>query len=198
MNKMKRFFIVAILALCISGFSYAQEKLTPSQETMKKMRQVDLLNHLLPLVMTKDQIRKLLPTIEKARRDVKLQIAEEDKLIAQYAAKVDKAVQDGVDKGDVPDTALLKELNALIRTMSMKREAVASDNTNMVLEVLKTTLNAGQLKAAGNSLDFKTYNPGVKTEEIKDDDRLKLFVREVVLDPYAYDIMTRMLSGKAG
>ena len=165
---------------------------------MKKMRQVDLLNHLLPLVMTKDQIRKLLPTIEKARRDVKLQIAEEDKLIAQYAAKVDKAVQDGVDKGDVPDTALLKELNALIRTMSMKREAVASDNTNMVLEVLKTTLNAGQLKAAGNSLDFKTYNPGVKTEEIKDDDRLKLFVREVVLDPYAYDIMTRMLSGKAG
>jgi len=195
---MKRFLIVAILALCISGFSHAQEKLTPSQETMKKMRQVDLLNHLLPLVMTKDQIRKLLPTIEKARRDVKLQIAEEDKLIAQYSAKVDKAVQDGVEKGDVPDTALLKELNALIRTMSMKREAVASDNTNMVLEVLKTTLNAGQLKAAGNSLDFKTYNPGVKTEEIKDDDRLKLFVREVVLDPYAYDIMTRMLSGKAG
>jgi uncharacterized protein with gpF-like domain len=195
---MKRFYIVAILALCISGFSIAQEKLTPSQETMKKVRQIDLLNHLLPLVMTKDQIRKLLPTIEKARRDVKLQIAEEDKLIAQYAAKVDKAVQAGVEKGDVPDAALLKELNALIRTMSMKREAVASDNTNMVLEVLKTTLNSGQLKAAGNSLDFKTYNPGAKTEEIKDEDRLKLFVREVVLDPYAYDIMTRMLAGKAG
>lgn len=198
---MKRILIVLSVVLAISGAALAQpaaEKAKQSAATLDKMRQIDLLNHVLPLVMTKEQIRKLLPVIEKARRDVRTQEDLEAKILAQYSAKVDKAVQDGIEKGDVPDKELLRELNAVIRTFTMQRAAIASDNTDMVLEVVKTTLNAGQMKAAGNSLDFKLYNPSIKTEEIKDEDRLKLYIREILLDPLAYDLLVKLQAGPRG
>lgn len=169
-----------------------------SAATLQKMRQLDLLNQLIPLVLTKEQIRKVLPVIERARRDVKVQEDEEAKLLAQKAAQIDKAVKDGVEKGDVPNKELLKELNAMIRFFDMKRDAVANDNTQMVLEVMKTTLNAGQLKAAANSLNLKAFNPSIKVEELKEEDKLKFFVREIMLDPLAYDILVRMQSGQRG
>lgn len=197
---MKRFLIVLSVVLAISSAVFAQttDKGKQSAATLDKMRQIDLLNHLLPLVMTKEQIRKMLPTIEKARRDVRTQEDEEAKFLAQSAAKIDKAVQDGIDKGDVPDKQLLKELNAMIRLFTMKRKEIGDDNAKMVLDVMKTTLNAGQLKAAGNSLDFKIYNPGIKPEEISDEARLTLFVREILLDPLAYDLLVKMQAGQRG
>ncbi len=198
---MKRFLIVLSVVLAIAGAAFAQptsEKAKQSTATLEKMRQIDLLNHLLPLVMTKEQIRKILPIIEKARRDVRTQEDLEAKILGQYAAKVNKAVQDGIEKGDVPDKELLRELNAVIRTFTMQRAAIASDNTKMVLEIVKTTLNAGQMKAAGNSLDFKLYNPNIKPEEIKDEDRLNLFIQEILLDPLAYDLLVKMQAGQRG
>ncbi len=197
---MKRLLIVLSLVLAVSGGAFAQtsDAAKRSTEIMEKMRQIDLLNHLIPLAMTKEQIRKLLPEIEKARRDVRTQEAEEAKLLAERGAKVDKAVKDGVEKGDVPDKELLRELSALLRFFSMKRKEIGDDNTTKVIAVVKTTFNAGQLKVAGNTLNFGFYNPDVKPEEITDDARLTLFVREILLDPLAYDILVRMQAGQRG
>jgi hypothetical protein len=33
---------------------------------------------------------------------------------------------------------------------------------------------------------------------MKDDDRLKLFVREIMLDPLAYDLLVKIQAGKRG
>jgi hypothetical protein len=41
-------------------------------------------------------------------------------------------------------------------------------------------------------------DPNYKAEEMKDDDRLKFFIREVMLDPLAYDILVRMQAGQRG
>ena len=198
MNTMKRFSLAICLVLALVGAGIAQDKAAQSNIVLDKMRQIDLLNHILPLALKKEQILKMLPVIEKARRDVKLQTDEEAKFLAQNAAKVDKAVKDGIEKGDVPDKQLLRELNAMVRVFAMKRAAIASDNATMVLDVMKTTLNAGQMKVAANSLDFKIYNPNVKPEDIKEEDRLKLFVQEVILDPLAYDLLVKIQAGARG
>ena len=195
---MKRFTFAVCLILALVGAGFTQDKSAQSSAILDKMRQIDLLNHLLPLALQKEQIRAILPSIEKARRDVKLQTEEEAKLLQMQAAKVDKAVKDGIEKGDVPNKELMRELNAMVRLFSMKRQAVASDNAAMVLESVRKTLNAGQLKVAANSLDFKQYNPNIKPEEIKEEDRLKLFVQEVLLDPLAYDLLVKMQSSKIG
>jgi hypothetical protein len=68
----------------------------------------------------------------------------------------------------------------------------------MVMEAMKTSLNAGQMKVAANALDFKLYNPNIKPEEIKEEDRLRLYVQEVLLDPLAYDLLVKMQSNKLG
>jgi formaldehyde-activating enzyme involved in methanogenesis len=143
---MKRILIVLSLVLAFSGATFAQsDKAQQATATLQKMRQIDLLNYIVPLALTKEQIRKLLPAIELARRDVKTQEAEEQKLIGEKAAAIDKAVKDGIENGDVPDKQFLKELNALIRFMSMKRDAIANDNTEKVLTAMKEALNVGQL-----------------------------------------------------
>lgn len=195
---MKRFSFAAILILALVGAGFAQDKSAQSNVILDKMRQIDLLNHILPLALKKEQILKILPVVEKARRDVRLQTDEEAKLLQMQAAKVDKAVKDGIEKGDVPDKQLLRELNAMVRLFSMKRAAIASDNATMVLDVMKSTLNAGQIKVAANSLDFKSYNPNIKPEDIKEEDRLKLFVQEVMLDPLAYDLLVKIQAGARG
>lgn len=198
---MKSVLISLAVLLALVGSASAQpqsEKAKRSGETLDKMRQLDLLNQLLPLVMNKDQIRKILPAVEKARQDVKAEENLEADLIAKYAARVDQAVKDGIDKGDVPDKKFLVELNALIRTMTMRRNAIAKDNVDLVLEAMKKNLNAGQLKAAANSLNPTVFMSGVKVEELKEDDKLMLFIREIMLDPLAYDILVRMQASKIG
>lgn len=195
---MKRFSLAICLILALVGTGFAQDKAAQSNVVLDKMRQIDLLNHILPLALKKEQILKMLPVIEKARRDVKAQTDEEAKFLSQNAAKVDKAVKDGIEKGDVPDKQLIRELNAMVRVFAMKRAAIASDNATMVLDVMKTTLNAGQIKVAANSLDFKLYNPNIKPEDIKEEDRLKLFVQEVILDPLAYDLLVKIQAGARG
>ena len=199
---MKRLLLLIPLILCLSLGALAQGP-TPADvkkttDVLEKMRQIDLLNQMLPLLLQKDQMKKLLDVIDKARRDVRTQEAEEAKLIAGYADRVNQAVTNGIEKGDVPDKALLKELNALIQLMTMKRRAIADDNTDMVLAVVKTTLNAGQIKAAANSLSTAYTNPGVKPEEVKEEDKLRFFVRDILLDPLAYDILDRMYRSKIG
>lgn len=194
MKIMKSVLIVLALMFALAGGASADQsdKSKKATETLEKMRQLDLLNQLLPLVMTKDQIRQLLPSIEKARRDVKAQEDMEADLISKYAARVDEAVKNGTEKGDVPDKQFLKELNALVMTMSIKRNAVISDNTDLVLDQMKKVLNAGQIKAAANSLSPSIYLPGYKPEELTDEMKLKVFVREIMLDPLAYDILVKI------
>jgi tRNA nucleotidyltransferase/poly(A) polymerase len=195
---MKRFTFAVCLILALVGAGFAQDKSAQSTAVLDKMRQIDLLNHILPLALQKEQIRKILPVIEKARRDVRQWTDEEAKFLQQNSAKVDKAVKDAVEKGDVPNKELIKELNAMVRMFAMKRAAIASDNTQMVMEAMKTSLNAGQMKVAANALDFKLYNPNIKPEEIKEEDRLRLYVQEVLLDPLAYDLLVKMQSNKLG
>jgi len=192
--------VVAVMFAFIVGASSSlqTDKAKQSSDTLEKMRQLDLLNQILPLVMTKDQIRQLLPTIEKARRDVKAEEDTEAGLIAQVAPEINAAVKAGIEKGEVPDKALLKKANAVIRTMAMRRNAIASDNVDMVLGEMKKILNAGQLKAAANSLSTSVYMPDVKPEEIKDDQKLQIFVREIMLDPLAYDILVKLQKGPIG
>jgi len=191
---------LAVMFALIGGASaqISEDKAKKSTETIEKMRQLDLLNQLLPLVMTKEQIRKLLPSIEKSRADVKTEEGTEADLIAKYAARVDQAVKDGIQKGDVPDKKFLVELNALIRTMSMRRDAIAHDNVDRVLEAMKATLNAGQLKAAANSLNPTVFLTGIKVEEMTEDQKIRLFIQEIMLDPLAYDILVKMQASPIG
>lgn len=199
---MKQFLLALALIFTLNAPTLIQAQDTKAQKStaiLEKMRQIDLLVQILPLALKKEQLKEILPAVEKARRDVKTQQDDEANLLASYSAKIEKAVKDGIETGDVPDKKLLAELNAMVNTMSMKREAVASDNIEMVLTAMKKALNAGQLKVAANSLNPKLFlGSDVKVEEMKEDDKLKLFVRVIMLDPLAYDLLVKISNGPRG
>lgn len=195
-NAMVR-VLMLVMALVAAASVAAQpvsqeERAKRSDEILKKMRQMELANQILPLVMTKEQLKQILPPIEKARANVRDLQNEEFETMRKFEERLDTAIKNATDKGQLPGQALLVEMNRLLMAFSLKRQAAASENVTTVLDVLNKTLNAGQLKAAANSLDLKLFDPSVKPEELTETAKVRFYVGQVLLDPLAYDLLVKM------
>jgi hypothetical protein len=181
------------LGLLASGFSQAPDARSQrSGEILDKIRQIDMLNHILPVLMTKEQIRKLLPAIEKARakvRDIQRLEAED---LTKFESKIDGVLARGFEKGEVPTRDVLNELHKLMAAFSLRRQIAAGENMEVVMPVVEATLDAGQKKAAGNSLHASIVAPDTKPEELTDEQKLRFYVQHILLDPAAYDVLVRL------
>lgn len=187
--------VLATSALATAAFAQggtSTQKANRSEEILKRVRQLDLLNHLLPLTLTKAQINDLLIPIEKSRQKVKQIEGLEADDLAKYESRVNAAVTGGADDGKVPSPDLLKEINRLFLAFSVRRQIAAGENADLVLAVMRRSFNKGQITVAANSIDPKAYDPTVDPKTLAEDDKLKLFIKDVLLDPQAYEILTRM------
>ena len=142
--------------------------------------------------MTKEQIRKLLPAIEKARQKVRDTQKAEFEDLTKFDGRADAALSAAINKGSVPTQAQLDEFSALFGALRMRRTQVAEENAENVCTVLMGILNAGQTKAASNQLNPKRFNPDIKVEELKTEDKVRIYCREVLLHPLAYDLLVKM------
>lgn len=192
---MKRVLIATLCLFSLVGAANAQlsdAAAKRSEAIVKRMRQLDLLNHIIPLALTKDQINKILPVIEKCRQKVKqIQSMEADDL-KKVEIECDKAYDDGVKKNNVPDVALLKKLNMLMIAFAIRRDVAINENTDDMMAIMKSTLNAGQLKVAAHSLDVKQYDPKAEPSKMSDDEKMKFYIKDVMLDPLAYDVLIQL------
>lgn len=190
--------IVLMIALfaALAGSAFAQTspdaRARKSDEVLAKIRQLDLLNHLLPLLWTRKQINDVLPAIERSRERVRrIQRLEHDELIA-FEKRIDETIENGIAKQAVPPKELMTELRALLISFSIRRSNTAEENAEEVLRAMKQTMNEGQLKAAAGSLDARTQERGLDTSAWTQDDRIKYFIKDILLDPQAYDVLVRL------
>ncbi|HRF60358.1 MAG TPA: hypothetical protein PLH94_10665 [Fimbriimonadaceae bacterium] len=190
--------LVALFALIVPtwGQVTSDERSKAADEILRKVRRLDLMNQILPLVLTKSQYAKVLPTIEKARAAVKKQEQIEYDFLSKLSPKIDKALKEAVDNGKVPGNEVINETWATFQTLGIMRKAVADDNVDKVFEVFKATLNAGQIKTAANSVNVKAFDPNADPKTMGDDAKLRIYIRLIVLDPLAYDLLLQ-LSRKA-
>ncbi len=194
MKMVFRFLCVFIVLAAISSTTLAQttDKAKRSDGILKKARQLDLLNHLLPLTLTKAQINSLLAPIEKCRRKVKeIEGLEADDLI-KYEARIESVVADGADKGKVPSIDFLKEMNKLFIAFSVRRQIAAGENAEIVLAEIKKSWNKGQLTVASKSIDIKAYDPTYDAATATEDFKLSFYIKDILLDPQAYEVLVRM------
>ena len=193
MRKMSIVGLVICLASMAFGQTAAQQQRGErSDNVVDKVDKLNLLNQILPLIMTKEQIRKILPAIERARQKVRdIEKVESDDLKA-IEGKVDAALKDAMGKDAVPSKALLQELAGTFAAMRNRRQLIAEENAQNVAKVVKEVLNAGQIKTEANSINPKLFNPNFKPEEMTQDDRLELFIREILLHPLTYDLLVQM------
>lgn len=183
---------LALLSLSLSAHAGAQvdpAKAKRSADVMTKIGQLDLLVQLLPLALDKEQLRMLLPVIEKARaKSYKIMDMEADDL-AKLDQRVSKAVTDALEKGVYPPQDLQVDIAKLTRAFTIRRQLAGAENVEEVYAAIGKTLNEGQKKAMENSLDPKLL--GVK-ETLDSVGKIKFFIREILLDPRSYDLLVKM------
>jgi hypothetical protein len=191
-----RCLATAAFALALAGTWAQTAAPTAAQQrasqVLTKARQVDLLNQILPVVLTKEQIGKLLPAIERARQAVRDAEDRERTELNALEPKLDAAIKDAIEKNLVPSRDVLNNAFATFRAMQLRRESIANANVTAILTVIQESWNSGQRKAAANALRPEAFDPAVDAAKLTEEQRLRFFVRMILLDPLAYDLLIRL------
>ena len=185
--------VLAVFAVLAPAFASAQVPSNPVADRISiKVRKLDLLNQILPVLMTKEQIKQMLPVIEKARQAERDQTAKELEIMTKYEGKLDAAIKAALEKKQVTKVEVLRDLRAMSRGLSISRLAMIGNYTDQVRTKFMSVMNAGQVKAASNALDPRLVDPNADVSKLTTDDRLKLWVRGILLDPLAYDLLVQL------
>ncbi|MFN3729820.1 MAG: hypothetical protein ACK4XJ_08935 [Fimbriimonadaceae bacterium] len=163
-----------------------------SDEVLSKMRQVQLLDYIVPLFLKKDQINKLLLEIEKARKAAQDQQKKEANQLAALRTKLDAALEGGFKDNKLPEKALLEEISGIFRTFEAERIAVMLKNVDQVTTVMEREMTEAQRKAAGNSLLPSMFPANVKIEELDEKRKFRFFVQFIFLDSEAYPVLVEL------
>lgn len=193
MNLRIAFVLAALLAFCVCpAQQVTKEQTMKSREILQKARMLDHLTHLLPLLLTKTQINSLLSAIEKARAKEDQITLNEHRELLKMESMLDEQIKRGVEKRMVPEDAKLKETAKTFSAFDFRRMAAAEENATELLAAVKKIFNAGQLKVAENTLDPKAFDPKLKPDEMSQDEKLKFFIKAVLMDWTSYDVLVKM------
>jgi len=186
------------LGLCFSLLSVSSAQVTTdkggkSDQILMKMHEVDMLLQILPLLLKKEQINdKILPTIEKARDLLRKEEAYEDDELAKLEPILDDAISGAYTKGAYPARKTTDEVATKTKNLSLKRSIVELEMVGSITDMLKVTLDAGQMKAMLGSFDPKFIDPSIKPEAMTDDLKMNFFVRRVFMDATTYEILKKL------
>jgi hypothetical protein len=197
---MKRFAVILVALFAFSFCATAQVQTTvPGSERadkiQKKVEELELLNQLLPVLLTKDQLRKMLPVIEEGRKLERDLMKEEIKIMNGLEKTLDTAISDGYKKKKVPNKEIMTEVFTAYRRMANARTALVGMYVGKVLAVVNEELDEGQRKAAAGSIPLSAFGAGVDPEKITDELRLQEWVKRVVLAPAAYPVLLKLYKG---
>lgn len=193
---MKNLILSLSFVICPLAFGQAASALTDSakksSEILLKVEKIDVLNQLLPVLMTKEQIRAILPAIEKARKAVVDQEKIEAEMLRKLEPKLDVAIKEAEENGKVPTRETLRETQALFLTFSIKRKQIGDDNADNVIKVVSATLNKGQIKAMQGALNPKYLYPDLDPATMTAENKLRFFVKELLLNRQTYPILLKL------
>lgn len=160
-----------------------------SDEVGLKIRKMDLINQLLPVLLTPEQLKKILPAVEKARKADTDQQIREAELLRKLEPSLDKAIADAMKSRKTVPTETLSKSASTLKAMRVSRNLMVDQQIAATLAVVNSTLDEGQKKAAANSMPVSSFWPGKKSEEISQNDKLRTWVKYVLLDQGSYDLL---------
>ncbi len=194
MKLLRNLALSLVLAVAFTSISAAQaittEKGQVSDAVMEQIHRIDLLNQILPLILTRAQINdKLLPALEKARSQWKVLLNEEDNILSKLSPQINETVTNAIDKQVYPTRELLSDIQAKTKSMQLKRTILQIQLVGDLDVVIKETLTAGQMKALLGSFNSRFIDPTKKPEELSDDTKRQFFIRNVFMDPMARELL---------
>ncbi|QYK52968.1 MAG: hypothetical protein KF824_11995 [Fimbriimonadaceae bacterium] len=191
-------WLALFMAFAVFGTSMAE---APTPQLMKedpvatrinlKIRRVEILDQLLPVLMTKEQIKKLLPIVEKARQmEVDLQ-KKELGMLKDLEPLVDKELENGIKKQMLTSAEFNAEYAKIVAKFHTGRAGLIGMSTGMVYEEMKKVLNDGQRTAAAKAVPAVHF-PGRELNSVSQEEKLKVWIREVMLDRASYELLSDM------
>ncbi len=172
-----------------SGSEARQRK---ADSILKKARRIDLLSQIMPLLLTKAQMKELLPPIEAARREVTRIEQQEYNELLKIEGKLDSAYAEALKNERSPNRAALADAYATFKYIQIRRNAAAQENVTRMMEVLTKVLNEGQKKAMAGSL--KPTLSGVDPSKMTETQRMRYFAGDILLDPETYPIISQLVA----
>jgi hypothetical protein len=160
-----------------------------SDEIMLKIHKMDMVNQLLPVLMTTSQVKEILRPIEDARQAEKMQMSKEAAELRKVEKLSDDALKDAIEMRKVVPQEVMRECAATVKGLTIARTAMATDQVDKVLAKVQVTLDAGQQKAAANSSYVEDFFPGKKPGEVPESTRLRTWVKYVLMDYQSYDLL---------
>lgn len=192
---MKLKILVAAVAVLTPVFACSQQisqAIKDSDQTLFKIQQLNIIKFITPILLKKSQINDLLTTIEKCRAK-ELEIRELDaKELKKIDEKVTKAIDSAINDGTYPKRELQEELIRVQDALVIRRRIATGEMVEMVLETCRKTLNAGQMNVIKNLIDPKFVDGGLKVDKMTDDEKIKLYIRQIFLDGMAYDLLKQL------
>jgi len=192
---MKKLMLLVLACAGLSSIACAQSEAQARSEVeafFYKTTELQFYNLMLPILITKDQFKVIMPAIEHSRERVRLTYKKELGQIHAVEDDVDHALIAAKDKDEVPTSVLEAKLDKVKGDILVNRLIMAQLNENDVYDVIMKTLSAGQQKAMANSLSPKLIDPNLKPDKMTQEDKLRLFIRDVLLSPDFYEDLVKM------
>lgn len=180
------------LALLVLTATPAPAQKTDAQRINRKVSQVMLYNQILPLLLTKAQAKAILPTIEAAREAERKLSAEEVKVMARNESQLDAILAAAKKEHRIPSNDEMAPIRKMLANLSTARQVMVGNESQKVSDALAKVCNKGQLKAAANSFDPRWFDRTLDPAKMSEGEKLRLFVRLVLMDPEAYPILVEL------
>jgi hypothetical protein len=189
-----RFFLAICLALATS-LCFAQDQTQASKDvdqTLLKINKLNILKYVTPLLLKKTQINALLTTLEKCQGKQKEILALDAKDLQKFDGELDKAIDSALNDGSYPKRELQGKLIAIQEALLVRRKLVTNEMVDMLMETCNKNLNEGQIAVMRNLTDPNYVEGQTKASKLSDEERTKLYIREIFLSPLVYDILKQL------
>jgi len=179
---------------CIACFAQTdQDKQKAISDFRFKIHQLEIYNMVLPVLLKKDQIRSILKEVEKIREKRREILDAQYKLMRQLQNGVDDALVAASTRGAIPGQQLVGQLYKATQATLIELSLWSSEATDLIYTTVTATLDKGQQTVMAKTLNPRDFPDQLKKpEEVSQADRIKIFIRNVFLDPDAYDILVKM------
>jgi hypothetical protein len=166
----QRFLTLFALCFGLASVGLAQ-KLTPEQRAqsdrvLAKVRKLEIMNQVLPLLLTPDQAKLFLPILEKHRGEADRLEVDEHKMVLTLEKDLDAQIKASNETGAMPDEAVMKNVLVHFRMFALRRKSLLDDTAMKLMLLMKEKLNAGQVRAAANAFSPTVFGLDVDKETI--------------------------------
>jgi hypothetical protein len=194
---MKTKFLIAITLALVSSFAFSQEYTAAGKEldsTLLKINKLNILKYVTPLLLKKSQLNALMTTLEKCQAKQNEIIASDVKEFKarKLDTEIDKALDEALNDGTYPKRDLQGRIIAIQDALLIRRKLATNEMVDMLLETCRKSLNEGQITAMKNLTDPNYVEGQTKASKLSDDEKTKLYIREVFLSPLTYDLLKQL------